>query len=258
MNHAKKMILVPASEMYAQQMVPPVVPQLTNLDLEIQQILDTPNVPADMKLSNYNQVLRRYMKMHNDFMDSQFPQPQTTSPQKSQQTSNLSALAPQPGVNGAEDAQGKTLPYPEKHILNAMTQKNRKRAALLLDFLKHSDPLSWADTGEMKVDGKVIPNSNLIDLVSDFTQFRKRDPVEGASELAGVLKKLNVPRECIGNEERWRLIHKPVSPSTPRTPASGGRSAFVTPPNAPTVVRRTSRIHKKPRIFGWEEENDIE
>jgi hypothetical protein len=58
--------------------------------------------------------------------------------------------------------------------------------------------LSWTNNGEIVIDGEKVPNSNIVDLIHNFSRSRKRAPVVGAVELATILKKENVPRECIG------------------------------------------------------------
>lgn len=250
----KKMMLVPASDPYAQHMLPPAVPQLVNLDNEIRQILDLANVPADMKLLNYNQVLRRYMKMRNDLMDVQYPAqtPQPPEPQ-AQHEATLSETAA---------AAAAALPFPDQAILKAIPKKNQLGASLLLDFIKRSKTLSWTDKGEMLVNGHLVPNSNLMDLVSDFSRQRKRIPPAGAAALASALRSQNVPRECIGNDERWRMIEKtPTRPNIPAfslgsaTPGGrGGETDYDTPQASPVLIgRRSSRNHKSAKRFGWDE-----
>lgn len=242
MMHAKKMMLVPATDAYAQQMLPPVVPQLVSLDNEIRQILNSSNLPADAKLLSYQQILRRYMKLQNDFAEPIPPTPREPA------RSAISQQDPAHTVKGNIPA----IPFTDAYILNAVPPKNKNAAALLLDFIKRSQSLDWTARGEMVVDGRLIPNTNIIDLVHDFARSRKRVPAEGAAELASVLQKQNVPRECVGNEARWRMIEQLKDKTPTTTPVASGASPRFSTPNAPSSKRQRKRTQR----YGWEEADD--
>ena len=63
----------------------------------------------------------------------------------------------------------------------------QNRAKLLIQKLKdHSDIISWNDNGRLVLDGSIIPNSNIVDLVNDI--MRKR--------------KINVPEDYVRNPDR--------------------------------------------------------
>src|SRR5437868_13112173 len=106
MMHTRKMMLVPATDAYAQQMVPPAVTQMVNLDGEIRQILDNTNIPADMKLLNYNQVLRRYLKLQNDYAEP--------AQQQQQQQQKQTSPTAKPAITDHA-----TIPFTDAYILNA-------------------------------------------------------------------------------------------------------------------------------------------
>lgn len=248
MMHANKMVLVPANEMSAQQMLPPIVPQLVNLDSEIRNVLETPNIPADVKLVNYNQVLRRYMKLHHDLFD---PSPQIPSqPIASQPTKNLHE--PQADVQDNAITQ-----VSDATILRNMPKKNHNSASALLEFVKNIPELKWNNKGEMIIDGQRVSNTNIVDLIHDFSRSRKRPPAEGAIQLAAIMKKYNIPRECIGNDERWRIIEHSRQNLNGVTPVSTGkRSEFSTPLAATSGKKQRKRLHRSGRITGeWEEDD---
>ena len=74
----------------------------------------------------------------------------------------------------------------------------RDRAMALLNRLKAKpDLVSWDDTGQVKLEGETIPQTNISDLVSDAVNPRPRktfNPV-GSREFFNVLTKVNVPKE---------------------------------------------------------------
>ena len=73
---------------------------------------------------------------------------------------------------------------------------NRDRATALLNRLKAKpDLVTWDDTGQVKLEGETIPQTNISDLVSDAVNSRPRrtfNPV-GSREFFNVLTKMNVP-----------------------------------------------------------------
>ena len=52
---------------------------------------------------------------------------------------------------------------------------NRERATALLNLLKAKpDLVSWDDTGQVKLEGETIPQTNISDLVTDAVNQRPR------------------------------------------------------------------------------------
>ena len=50
----------------------------------------------------------------------------------------------------------------------------QNRAKLPIQKLKdHSDVISWNDNGQLDLEGSVVPNSNIVDSVSDVVRKRK-------------------------------------------------------------------------------------
>ena len=50
----------------------------------------------------------------------------------------------------------------------------QNRAKLLIQKLKdHSDVISWNDNGQLVLEGSILPNSNIVDLVNDVMRKRK-------------------------------------------------------------------------------------
>ena len=71
---------------------------------------------------------------------------------------------------------------------------------LLIQKLKdHSDVISWNDNGQLVLEGSVIPNSNIVDLVNDAMRKRKGFNPEHSSTFAKALTKINVPEDYVGN-----------------------------------------------------------
>ena len=58
----------------------------------------------------------------------------------------------------------------------------------------------------MKIEGETIPGSNISDLVSDAMRSRRNFNPTGAKEFFEALNKLNVPKDLVRNEERWKEV----------------------------------------------------
>ena len=83
----------------------------------------------------------------------------------------------------------------------------RPRATALLNRLKaRPDVITWDKTGQIKIEGQSIPNSNISDLVSDALRSRKNFNPTGASEFFHALSKMNMPKELVRNQERWTQV----------------------------------------------------
>ncbi len=90
-------------------------------------------------------------------------------------------------------------------IVRGIPKTMRTRALALLERLRaRADVISWDDMGQVKIDGVLIPKSNISDLVSNAMRSRKNfDPV-ASREFFDVLSKLNVPKDLVRNEEGLR------------------------------------------------------
>ena len=92
-------------------------------------------------------------------------------------------------------------------IVRGIPKTMRTRAIALLERLKaRPDVISWDDMGQVKIDGVLIPKSNISDLVSSAMRSRKYfDPI-ASQEFFNVLSNLNVPKDLVRNEEGWRKV----------------------------------------------------
>ena len=83
----------------------------------------------------------------------------------------------------------------------------RQRATALLSRLKTKpDVITWDKTGQVEIEGKIIPGSNISDLVSDAMRYRRNFNPTGSKEFFEALNKLNVPKDLVRNEECWKEV----------------------------------------------------
>ncbi len=92
-------------------------------------------------------------------------------------------------------------------IVRGIPKAMKTRAIALLERLKaRPDVISWDDMGQVKIDGTLIPKSNISDLISSAMRSRKYfDPV-ASQEFFDVLSNLNVPKDLVRNEEGWKRV----------------------------------------------------
>ena len=66
-------------------------------------------------------------------------------------------------------ASSKQLNATDKQIIDYVPKTMQNHAKLLIQKLKdHSDVISWNDNGQLALEGSIIPNSNIVDLVNDL------------------------------------------------------------------------------------------
>lgn len=91
-------------------------------------------------------------------------------------------------------------------IIGSVPKTFQAKAERLVRFLK-DQRIKWLPSGELiDIDGHSIPNTHIVDLINDLVRERKKVRPNGREALARQLSKTNMPRELVGNEERWRTI----------------------------------------------------
>ena len=90
----------------------------------------------------------------------------------------------------------------EKQIIDSVRKTMQNRAKLLIQKLKDkSHNISWNDNGQLVLEGSIVPNSNIVDLVNDVMRKRKCFNPEHSSTFAKALAKINVPEDYLKNPD---------------------------------------------------------
>ena len=105
----------------------------------------------------------------------------------------------------------KNLPPPQtihksdEVVVEHIPKTMRPRATAILNRLKERpDVITWDKTGEVKLEGENIPQSNISDLISNALRARKNFNPTGSKEFFRVLSKINMPKDLVRNEKRWK------------------------------------------------------
>ena len=185
MKHSKKMVLVPeeALQRYEQRQrleTSPLMGTMMHKDTQISDILQRDDVPDDEKQKLFNAYFERFLELRR--------QKETPTPVKKEEQ----RVEPQ---------------LSDVDVVEPIPRTMRPRATALLSRLKAKpDVITWDKTGQVKIEGETIPGSNISDLVSDAMRSRRNFNSTGAKEFFEALNKLNVPKDLVRNEERWKEL----------------------------------------------------
>ena len=92
----------------------------------------------------------------------------------------------------------------EREIVDTLPVSFAGKADRLVRKMKQGGVLGWNARGNLTFRGEIIPNTNVVDLVSDVVRKRKNAPgPEGWELFAEGMNETNVPRELIGNVDRY-------------------------------------------------------
>jgi hypothetical protein len=182
MKHVKKMILVPHDTVARLHDTPTATPQtqMSSLDTTMTQIMRQQYADDSEKWKKYNEALQRYLHFAGETR-----KPLTL--ELSTEQSSSSAVREQ--------------------LYSVMPKKYKEQAVKIYDYLANS-PLTWDTTGAVSVDGTLIPQSNIIDLISDLTRSRKHFIPHGSTQFIQALGRINIPLDLIGNEHHRTAILK--------------------------------------------------
>jgi hypothetical protein len=184
MKHAKRMILVPEDMLnrYEQKQkieTSPITATMMHKDAEMSNTLQQTDMPNDQKEKLFYANLERYLNLKQQ-KDSQVP------------TVQLAPIKENP-VRELSDAV----------IVETVPKRMRERATAILNRLKtRPDIISWDNTGQVKIEGESILQSNISDLISDAVRARKNFKPKGSNEFFHALSKMNMPKDLVRNHER--------------------------------------------------------
>jgi hypothetical protein len=208
MKHAKRMVLVPEDILnrYEQRQkleTSPITSNIMHQDTAMSEILRSTDMSDAEKQKLYNASMESYLSLRRQ-KDGQIP---------------TVRIAP-----AAEQKSKERAPLSDADVIGHLPVTLRPKAATLLKRLKaRPDVFSWDESGQVKVDGKEIPDSNISDLVSedsDAMRARRNFNPKGAQEFFRGLSKINVPKDIARKTERWKEVEPTVFKTPPGQPLS--------------------------------------
>ena len=197
----KKMILIDPRTMDSiqKQQQPPLpdatTENLKELDNDMKNLLEKDDLSFVDKANHYQQVLYHYLQRAKEYKNK---------PLGSVIIKQSPAPPDQPTEDGSTDVKAEEE---GEDIAEYVPKAYKSKAQRLLKRLRTHPNLSWNQRGEITWDEQVVPQTNLVDLVNDVLRKRKLfSPATGWETFAAALRDVNVPREFVGNPDRWRYI----------------------------------------------------
>ena len=159
---------------------------------EMNDWLGKDDVPEDTKATMYTQQLQRVKQLKNQVFRPEPSPVQMITHTEQTMTSESDSATPSQQLNATD-----------KQIIGSVPKTMQNRAKLLIKKLKdHSDVISWNDNGQLVLEGSIVPNSNIVDLVNDAMRKRKGFNPEHSNTFAKALAKINVPEDYLRNPDR--------------------------------------------------------
>ena len=236
MEHAKKMAILPqslvASLMNQQLLGNQGIAYLGELDGQMKSIMDDRNIPADIKAKQYGNVLNRFLQMRgNELKDSsgiQFGEQSMQTPQ---------TVSAAPVIDN------------EVNLLTTVAGRNKNKAKILLDHVKNNPDLTWNAQQQLVYKGVPVPNSNLPDLLNQYSRPGNRNEIgfAGYREFGKALSEHNTHRTAVVNR---KLLDKAIEEENEEqevfvSPTGGSNSS----PILNSSGEGTSQQRKRSRVF---------
>ena len=159
---------------------------------EMNDWLEKDDMPEDTKATMYAQQLQRVKQLRNQVFRPEPSPVQMITQTEQTMTSESDSVAHSQQLNATD-----------KQIIDSVPKTMQNRAKLLIQKLKdYSDIIRWNDNGQLVLEGSIVPNSNIVDLVNDVMRKRKGFNPEHSNTFAKALTNINVPEDYVRNPDR--------------------------------------------------------
>lgn len=235
-TNPRKVFLVPSDMMNSlrnqqrtEEIIHPLSKVTENLDQTMNEVLHKSNLSDREKVNLYNQLL---LQLQHHLQDNTSHLPTSTNTFRE---NNLAKgnTPKEMDPNIPNEDQGHSLPSTSystpaqenikenvwhDQIVSSVPQIYKRTTKSFLNYLKNNGG-TWKDDGSISIQNKMYPGSNIIDIVNHSMRFRKNAPTpQGSIPLMQYLKKINVPKEFIGNQYLWDSARVETPPTPPHTP----------------------------------------
>ena len=227
MEHTKKMVLIDprvldtlsTAAVKNQNPPNPLTDSLYQMDQQMRDILNKTDMNITDKANAYQQTLQRYLHRLDQVKNQPIGSVVIQEPKKEETTNDLSA--------NVTTKETEPLERVSTRIIDSMSNTFKNKARLIIQHMKDNPDLAFNERGEFIWKGNIIEKSNMIDLINDI--LRKRKSVaspRGWQEFASALRNTNIPRELVGNIDRWNYIQRPSETQSPIKQSSETQSSI--------------------------------
>ncbi|GFT43642.1 uncharacterized protein NPIL_360191 [Nephila pilipes] len=101
----------------------------------------------------------------------------------------------------------------ESDVLNNTPVRRKKQAQKIMNFIQqNSNSLSWTNNKELTIKKTILPNTNIVDLVTFLLKDRKTEP-NGLQSFVDALKEIEFPSQLIKNKylKYMTMYAKPIN-----------------------------------------------
>ena len=148
-----------------------------DLESKMKSTLERSDMTPSQKMEEYNNDLARFVRYNNVQKQPQF-YPTVTTP----------IVAPD---------------HLEEQLTMILPKTMKSKGIFMLKRLRNTPNIEINEQGELIYHGSVVRGSNVIDLIGDAVRKRKTLPPAGWQVFSEILKRANVPKDFIGNQERY-------------------------------------------------------
>jgi hypothetical protein len=190
---SRKIVLVPEvmlNELKEKLPKSPEFQSTIGLRSDLDEIEHREDLSPEEKVALYGHQLHRYREyLQQARQPGKPPAPPPAAPLAGVPAPPVAGVPPPPVAEAAGPAGGL-----EQQILESVNKTGQKKALSLLKHLKNSKVLTWTPEGEISYRGHAIPDSNIVDLMTEDQRLRplkNREVPPGFYEFAQALKETN-------------------------------------------------------------------
>ena len=102
----------------------------------------------------------------------------------------------------------------DETMQETLSKRNKQKGMHLYNMLRNrgKGKVSWNDIGEIFINDRRIPNSNIIDIVADLlNSVGKASPPRGFIELVPYLRAMNIPLHLLRSRARSKAISNAIT-----------------------------------------------
>lgn len=181
---------------------------LSRLDEEMSRILKAPGDESE-KWKMYKEALWRYLRLirvkrkREDTHEEEGQEEEEEEEENSVMNKSVNMETQTPSETSSPERLKST-----RLILQNVPKTYRARARLLLKYLRDvPERISWDEHYLVTIDGQVVKDSNIVELVNEAMRVRKKAKPAGRTQFARLLCSLNIPSVLVGNKALLGVTH---------------------------------------------------
>ncbi len=216
MKHAKKMVLISADDhSNVKEELPRDIlkDSLYSIDDKMKSILDNNSLTTEEKVNQYSNALDDYLLFVNKYKRREKEKYHFSKYDDGDETDD-------------EEIELQKFSSIKQTLEKTLPKTLKKKGDIIIDFIEKSPNHTITNKGEIVVNGKIIENSNIVDLVHYQLRQRKKitNPPYAYPQFFQSLNEMNVPKEILKRKEKKISFTTKKSSKTPTTKITSSKS----------------------------------